>query len=119
MWACLAWLAWRRASHAPTGAWQGKARRKRVQQTVARSLRRRARTEDLSAKLHASHMYLKLCLPPALQAASAHLQQHIAGYTPQGVSNFIWACSVLGFYSQELYEAVASDVLSAPHVHSR
>ena len=58
-------------------------------------------------------MYLKVCPPPALQAASAHLQQHMADYTPQGVSNFIWACSVLDFYSQELYEAVASDVLGA------
>ena len=37
----------------------------------------------------------------------------MADYTPQGVSNFIWACSVLDFYSQELYEAVASDVLGA------
>ena len=84
MWACLAWLAWRCASPAPTGAWQGKARRVRMQQTLRRSLRRLACTDKFSADLHSSYVNLKPCPPLAIAGgkrtpAAAHGALHAAG----------------------------------------
>ena len=65
----------------------------------------------------AARLYMQPCTVHALalQAASTHLQKHVVEYTSQGVSNFVWACSVLDFYNQDLYAAVAKEVLSALH----